>query len=72
MIKTFTISNTSSKTYGDIIPALIKVPASKKTAYINRVDVDSVIDGQNEQQQTHGVPHIKHLSFFFILNYIKT
>jgi hypothetical protein len=36
---------------------------SKITAYIKRVDVDSLIEGQNEQQHAHAVPHIKHFSF---------
>ena len=44
------------------MPAHRNVPISKIIAYIKRVDVDSVIEGQNEQQHAHGVPHNRHFN----------
>ena len=52
----------SAKRYGDIMVTQTNVPTNKNAAYIKRVEVDSLISGNTEQQHRKAEPQIKYLN----------
>ncbi len=54
----------SLSTNGDMVNTHTHVIKSSMNAYMSRVDVDSFILGQNEQQHEHDVPHSMHFNCF--------